>query len=676
MKKSIIAMALLLSCGMLQAKPVDAATARRVAERVLGSTELVDRSPELQLTEIYLFAPADSQGFVLVSADDCALPVLGWSPTSVFRASVVPALSWLTSCARQISDMRQQGIEASEEVADQWSELLGGRPIAPKSSPIGPLVTTTWDQAPVYQQRCPYDAGANTRCLAGCGAIAMAQVMKYWNHPATGRGSNSYYTYTNNYGPLEANFDTAYAWSSMPNALTWANSQAEQAAVNQLIYHVGVSIEMDYTPNWSSSSIYYDDYYGPSVEVALVNYFKYRPTAHAVTISEYTTAEWKNLMMAELRAARPVVYRGADPQQGGHIFVLDGCDANGRFHFNWGWGGYADGYFAIGSLNTDNYTSWNEGNCAVIGIEPLTTDAATITVSGVSSNPAWGSVSGGGTFTAYDTVVSLLATAADGYRFDHWADGCINNPRRYVANESRADTAVFVSAGADTIGYCLPRYRWGYGYSGNSSTTYGAICLSLASQPAGHSLAAVQLYAASRGTYTINIHNGLASKPGPILFTQTFNVTESGQWVTLQFDSLVALTDGRPIWVAMRTDNIPYAVSVSRYGGMDKSFFFSGNGTTWYDVHTSYGYLSAMLRAIFVDPNPAAIDNVESDGIQVSINGLTVSAATTTADDLALYDLAGRLLCASHGSSLHFTVPAAGVYLLRVGEKSRKIILQ
>ena len=62
MKKIVLIVAMLCLYGILQAKPVDATTARRVAERVLGSTELVDRSSELQLPELYLFAPADSQG--------------------------------------------------------------------------------------------------------------------------------------------------------------------------------------------------------------------------------------------------------------------------------------------------------------------------------------------------------------------------------------------------------------------------------------------------------------------------------------------------------------------------------------------------------------------------------------------------------------------------------------
>jgi hypothetical protein len=67
-----------------------------------------------------------------------------------------------------------------------------------------------------------------------------------------------------------------------------------------------------------------------------------------------------------------MVYGGFG-NSGGHAFVCDGYNNNGYFHFNWGWGGYADDYFYIGNLNpaSSNYTS---GQQAIIGIEPSQND--------------------------------------------------------------------------------------------------------------------------------------------------------------------------------------------------------------------------------------------------------------------------------------------------------------
>ena len=83
-----------------------------------------------------------------------------------------------------------------------------------------------------------------------------------------------------------------------------------------------------------------------------------------------------------------------------------------------------------------------------------------------------------------------------------------------------------------------------------------------------------------------------------------------------------------------------------------------------------------MMRAVFADPDPEGIGSVEADGTVVEINGRTVSVQAAVSGDLALYDLGGRLLTASRGNSLSFTAPAAGVYLLRVGERTSKIVLQ
>lgn len=674
-----LALGLWLLCGVmsLQAKPVEVATARRVAERLLNTADLVDRTEELAIDELYLFSPADGHGFVVVAADDCAMPVVGWSPKTEFRTDVAPAHAWLMSCAAQIADMRRQGIEGSEEVASSWREHLEGG--GPKATVIEPLMTTTWNQDPLYQQLTPYDNNYQANCLAGCGAVAMAQVMKYWNHPAQGRGSHSYYL--SNYDlTLSADFDTTYAWDLMPDELTSVSPQAQIDAVNLLLYHVGISIEMEYTAYSSNSYVYFDDYYGGgdrySIERALPTFFRYRSTLQSVTLDEYTRAEWDTLLMTELRAARPIIYRGADPDRGGHIFVLDGCDARKRYHFNWGWGSYCDGYFFIGSLNPGGYQSYDLGNCAIIGIEPLTEQEEQVTLEATANNPAWGSVEGDmGTFTPYGSEARLIANARDGYRFDHWSDGSIHNPRFFPICESRHDTAVFVPAGTDTVGLCLPRYRWGYGYS-DGHTVYGAVKLPIAALPAGRKLGAVRLFAVGAGSYTVSIHSSVVY-PSHLneIFRQSFTVNHDLRWETLTFDSLVTVPAREPLWLVIRTENIPYSIAVSRYGGNTNSFWFSSDGNRWYDCHAQSGYLSAILQGLFVDPNVAIEPVDDIAGVTLRVNGLALDAAGTPDADLMLYDLAGRLLCASRGS-LHYQAPVAGVYLLQTGNSTHKIILQ
>lgn len=60
----------------------------------------------------------------------------------------------------------------------------------------------------------------------------------------------------------------------------------------------------------------------------------------------YTPADWERMMRTEIEAGRPVLYTGYTGLIQGHAFVLDGQDASGLFHVNWGYDGAYDGYFA------------------------------------------------------------------------------------------------------------------------------------------------------------------------------------------------------------------------------------------------------------------------------------------------------------------------------------------
>ena len=100
----------------------------------------------------------------------------------------------------------------------QWRELMNGSmPKATMDTAVAPLLTTRWNQSPIYNDMCPADnANSSGHAYAGCTAVATAQVMKYWNFPETGYGSHSYEHST--YGNLSADFgNTTYQWDSMNN---------------------------------------------------------------------------------------------------------------------------------------------------------------------------------------------------------------------------------------------------------------------------------------------------------------------------------------------------------------------------------------------------------------------------------------------------------------------------
>lgn len=65
---------------------------------------------------------------------------------------------------------------------------------------------------------------------------------------------------------------------------------------------------------------------------------------------DYGIDEWEDLIYNEVAQGRPVLYAGT-ADIGGHAFVCDGYDGQGRFHINWGWNGVANSYFSLSVLD-------------------------------------------------------------------------------------------------------------------------------------------------------------------------------------------------------------------------------------------------------------------------------------------------------------------------------------
>ena len=375
-----------------EAAQVDEATSRAVARHFLNSATSTFgdvRSEDLQLVHaeidaigertdvLYRIYDVEQAGFIIVSGDDLVLPVLGYSTSSTFPAGPLPVqiAKWFEGYRQQIREAIA-GAEQVIEVQLAWQELLAGPPTTEGADrAVGPLLTTTWNQSPYYNALCPGGS------VTGCVATAMAQVMNYHEHPAQGAGFHSYNA--PNYGTLSANFGaTTYDWASMPNNVTAANN-----AVATLMFHVGVSVDMQYSPQVSGAWVIESN--SPSTdhnsEYALKNYFGYSTEMQGLKRENYTDQQWKNMVKADLDASRPILYAGWG-SGGGHAFVCDGYDNNDFFHFNWGWGGQADGYFTLNALNPGSTGTgggtggYNSGHQAIFGVRPADGGGGTGTV--------------------------------------------------------------------------------------------------------------------------------------------------------------------------------------------------------------------------------------------------------------------------------------------------------
>jgi len=287
----------------------------------------------------YIFSLNSDEGFIIISADDIAVPVLGYSDRGSYDGSNPNLSYWMDCLAQEIAYGIESDIPQSPEIKAKWEIYLDENAPALRASNavvVDPLIQTKWDQGAPYNALCP--AGTVT----GCVATAMAQIMKYWNYPITGTGSH--YDSSPNWTNLFADFgNTAYDWANMAN--TYSPSGADpNYAVATLMYHCGISVDMDYGTGGSNANIY-------AAIPALVNYFKYDPSITYLIRDNYSTTAWVNILKNELDESRPVYYSGQSSDGSGHVFICDGYDSGDLFHFNWGWSGNSDGYFELSALN-------------------------------------------------------------------------------------------------------------------------------------------------------------------------------------------------------------------------------------------------------------------------------------------------------------------------------------
>lgn len=279
----------------------------------------------------YLFR--DDSGAIVVSADDNAQPLLAILDNSFDGTKTNPEFDyWMGEYARQIEWIRSNSKKVAGPVAASTSRKA-----------IGPLLSTLWDQGSPYNDLAPYHTGDKVNCFTGCVATALTQVMNYHKWPEVCTGSNKYTTGTNKFN-LEENFEgLKFDWKNMADAYKGNTSVAQDDAVAELMYYVGVALWMDYGVGSQGGSGAYTE----NVPYVLVNNFNYDKGAHVVYRDFMPYAEWEQLVYDQL-ALGPVYYAGSS-DDGAHAYVCDGYK-DGYFHINWGWGGYQNGYYLLTAM--------------------------------------------------------------------------------------------------------------------------------------------------------------------------------------------------------------------------------------------------------------------------------------------------------------------------------------
>ena len=342
-----------------------------------GMLTLAHTEPSQAVAEAndYYAFNVPSGGWIIVAGEDRATPVLAYNDQGHLDFDRLPCT------VKALLNGYKQEIEYLQTY--EGDDLVRASvPKEFKTITVGPLITSTWGQEEPYDWQCPVQNGEY--CVVGCVATAMAQVMNYWKYPESCDAVPSYYCYdlgrtlnalpatTFNYRLI---LDSYCHWNWDNSVLvqdTYTDAQAQEVA--KLSRYCGQAVEMGYSPEGSGA--YTSD------QLQAMKDFGFRSTAKLYTRSSwwgggnnYTTAEWETMIKDDLNAGCPILYSASDSYgSGGHAFICDGYRSDGMFHFNMGWYGTCDGWYASTALNMTHRDgdelAFNSGHEMILGILP------------------------------------------------------------------------------------------------------------------------------------------------------------------------------------------------------------------------------------------------------------------------------------------------------------------
>lgn len=339
--KHFIVLSILLASSFY-ATAINRDEAIRIADDFMfSSRQNILSECEHQILEIeqlyiinYIFRNQAQVGFAVIAKNDSLpSPILAFSPSGRINLANATIKKLLENYNREIKEWSEGRMQLAMKDTVYYQRK--------KSVCLPLLKEISWSQKKPYNNGMPLVTNKE-KYQVGCAAVAVGQIMKYYEHPCRGTGKSSYIQ-TNEKGeehPLVVNYDSLRIdWSAIKNRYNPQESARASKDISQLLYYCAVAAEAKLSPEVTTG-------YVRPVTMALYKNFGYHPSVQTIRRNELPGPELHQLFVRELEANRPVLCCGLS-----HFFVCDGF-ANDYFHINWGWGGAMDGYFKLSALGT------------------------------------------------------------------------------------------------------------------------------------------------------------------------------------------------------------------------------------------------------------------------------------------------------------------------------------
>ena len=193
------------------------------------------------------------------------------------------------------------------------------------------MIKTEWNQFYPFNKQCP--PIADSLALVGCTPLAMAQILRKWEWPLTGIGTNTDTWPETTLGTID--FSTRnYDYGNMPAYADSTSTEAIQLAVSTLCYDTGVSLNANYASSGT-------DAFTEFIPFVITKHFNYT-SQYESEVSWYSDGltSWKQALIQSMQGGTPIIYAGLwDPEDtAAHTWIADGYNSSeDKLHYNLGW---------------------------------------------------------------------------------------------------------------------------------------------------------------------------------------------------------------------------------------------------------------------------------------------------------------------------------------------------
>ncbi len=304
--------------------------------------------------------PLSPNGFILVSSSYDLRPILAYSFESSWETGGNEQEIFQTLMRFDLAnrlDFAAESGKGKAKIQQEWRKFLTGNIAKTRfeqwppagTTPTGGWLFANWTQNAPYNGMCPIDPNTNSRSVNGCPATAMAMILNCLEDIKGTRLSDAD-DYYHNFGAgnkywidndWQAHgfpyFDSLNLYlDTLESSYLWSKplSNGQKAALN---FACGVALKQVYSSSVSGTW---------GIEQAAAAWQRFGFAESRLVYDSDTTL---NSDLAEnIKQGWPAHLGLVDPPVSvGHNVVVDGYNTDEFYHFNFGWGGSANGWYTM-----------------------------------------------------------------------------------------------------------------------------------------------------------------------------------------------------------------------------------------------------------------------------------------------------------------------------------------